>query len=171
MPLVPLSWKHNPGPVRVKASRENRSVHRLPRLCWWWDDEATLRGCCRFGLEPTGYRVLCAGRWRSLTLFHRESRILVVLDVCSPKADGYRYCRASAGLKSCVPINLLIGARCDHERVSGSISEPTTTSPTTVQPRASKHGFSNDSCAGRAGLGHDSSPATFRVRASCGVAI
>jgi len=83
------------------------------------DDEPAVRRVLLMRLQLAGFRVVCAEDGEeALTLFHRETPDLVVLDVMMPKLDGFAACRLLRD-ESCVPIIFLSALDSISERVAG----------------------------------------------------
>jgi DNA-binding response OmpR family regulator len=83
------------------------------------DDEPAVRRVLVMRLQLAGYRVVCADDGEeALSLFHRETPDLVVLDVMLPRLDGFAVCRRLRD-ESCVPIIFLSALDSISERVAG----------------------------------------------------
>jgi CheY-like chemotaxis protein len=93
------------------------------------DDPAILRGLAD-NLACESHDVLTAADGeRGYSLARTEQPDLIVLDLMLPRMSGYDLCRRLRAEGAMTPIVMLTARGEEADRVVGSISAPTTTSP------------------------------------------
>lgn len=83
------------------------------------DDENSIRKILETRLSTIGYRVVSAADGEeALSMFHKESPSLVILDIMMPKLDGYGVCQ-EIRKESDIPIIMLTALGDISDRITG----------------------------------------------------